>query len=183
MIGILFVYVNKRLPYLLEHWRVPNPARPAIGGLLCGIVALGIGKEVLYSGTDLFAEGIPALLATSGVYSLGSMVLLLVGIGLAVGFTVGGSGSGGLTMPAMILGAFSGAIVAAVFSIPAGESLPFLIAGLAACLASSLNVPVAAAVIGLEVFGAQAAFAAVLGSVIGYQIGRGHLMYRYLQKT
>jgi CIC family chloride channel protein len=111
-----------------------------------------------------------------------SLFVLMVGIALAVGFVVGGSGSGGLTMPAMTIGVLSGALVAGIFSVPPAESLPLLVAGMTACLASSLNVPIAAAVISLEVFGAGTAYAAVLGSVIGYQIGRGHLMYRYLKR-
>lgn len=180
--GILFVYLNKRLPYLLERWRAPVALRPAIGGLLCGVVALLVGREVLYSGTDLFGQTIPDLLNTAGAFPIGRLVLLLLGIGLAVGFTVGGSGSGGLTMPAMTLGVLSGAVVASVFSASPADSLPSLVAGMTAFLASSLNVPIAAAVISLELFGMGPAYAAVLGSIIGYQMGRGHLMYRYLQK-
>ena len=108
--------------------------------------------------------------------------MLLVGLALATTFTVGFSGSGGLTMPAMTLGTVCGAIVASAFTLRPEDSLPLLLAGMAACLASSLNVPIAAAVLGIEIFGPEVAYAGILGSVIGYQMGRGHLMYRYLKR-
>jgi len=180
-VGILFVYANKRLPYFLERRHIPLRWRPVIGAVLCATAAVVFGREVLFTGVDLFGRGIPDLLRTTVAYEIGSLARLLVGIGLAVTFTVGSSGSGGLTMPAMTLGVLSGAVVASIFAVDPAQSLPFLIAGMTACLASSLNVPIAAAVISLEIFGAGMAYAAVLGSVIGYQIGRGHLMYRYLK--
>jgi len=182
VVGILFVFLNKRLPHFLEKRAVPHGLRPVIGAVLATALALTIGKEVFYTGTDLFAAEIPLLLETPGALPVLSLFVLMVGIALAVGFVVGGSGSGGLTMPAMTLGVLSGALVAGIFSVPPAESLPLLVAGMTACLASSLNVPIAAAVISLEVFGAGTAYAAVLGSVIGYQMGRGHLMYRYLKR-
>ena len=181
LLGILFVYANKRLPSLLEQRKIPPVLRPAMGGLFCGILAAFLGREILFPGSGLFTRELPEMLAIPHTLATARLLLLLVGICLATSFTVGSGGSGGLTMPAMTLGALCGAVIASAYSIEPVAALPLLLAGMTACLASSLNIPIAAAVLSIEIFGTGAAYACVLGSVIGYQIGRGHLMFRYLQ--
>ena len=50
-------------------------------------------------------------------------------------------------------------------------------AGLAGLIASSLNVPLAAAIIVSEVFGPQLGFPAAIAAILGFQLNRHHTVY------
>jgi CIC family chloride channel protein len=48
-------------------------------------------------------------------------------------------------------------------------------------LAAVLNVPIAAMIILMEMFGTSYAVPAVLGSIIAFSIARSEVVYRYLE--
>lgn len=145
--------------------------RPAVGGLLAGLVlvavpdASGVGFGFMQS-----LVMIPRPLAY--------LLLLCTVKIIATSLTIGSGGSGGLVIPALIIGAISGNIVAGVV---AGGDLSLAasiaVSGMSASLASIANVPIAAAILLIEMTGLQLGVPATVGTVIGFMIGRRHVIY------
>ncbi|MFO7736181.1 MAG: chloride channel protein [bacterium] len=95
--------------------------------------------------------------------------------------TVGSGMSAGFTGPATITGILTGAAFALFFGIsPTGpDYYAFVAAGFSGILASSMNIPLAAAVIAVETFGLEVSFPAGIAAVVGFQINRQHTIYRF----
>jgi len=64
-------------------------------------------------------------------------------------------------------------------AIPANSGVYYalLAAGMSGVLSGSLNAPIAAAIIGTEIFGADYAVPATLSSIISFQIARSSYLY------
>ncbi len=91
--------------------------------------------------------------------------------GLTNSITVGSGLSGGFIGPSVIMGLFLGAAMAQFFGIQANSRVYYalLVAGMSGVLSGSLNAPIAAAIIGTEIFGAEYAVPATLSSIISFQ--------------
>ncbi len=153
----------KRIPF--------RGLRPILGGVLTGLILVYV-PQAAGIGTD-FIQGL-----ITEVQPLRLIVLLLVGKTLATSFTVGSGGSAGLVIPALFVGALVGnftACLAGADGSPLTASLA--VSGMAASLAAVANVPIAAAVMLVEMVGMQLGVPAVLGSVVGYAIGRSRTIY------
>ncbi len=89
--------------------------------------------------------------------------------------------SAGFTGPSLIMGMLVGYIMAEVAGAApySTEYYPLLSAGFAATLGSSINVPIAAAVIGVELFGLHYGLPCGLAGIIGFQINRHYTLYDY----
>ena len=97
--------------------------------------------------------------------------------------TVGSGMSAGFTGPSLILGMLLGYVLSSLFGVPAysPEYYAILGAGFAAMLASSINVPIAAAILGLELFGLHYGLPCGVAAVIGFQMNRHRTLYDYAQ--
>ncbi len=106
-------------------------------------------------------------------------ILLAVMKGLTNSITVGSGLSGGFIGPSVIMGLFLGAAMAQFFGIQANSGVYYalLVAGMSGVLSGSLNAPIAAAIIGTEIFGAEYAVPATLSSIISFQIARSSYLY------
>ncbi len=95
--------------------------------------------------------------------------------------TVGSGMSAGFTGPAVIAGMLLGASAASFLNIDYASPTyyAFLAAGFSGMLASSMNVPLAAAVMATEVFGLHYSLPAALAAIIGFQAMRHHTIYEY----
>ena len=95
--------------------------------------------------------------------------------------TVGSGMSAGFTGPAAIIGMLFGSAVANFLNIPPGSANhhAFIAVGFSGLLASSMNIPIAAAIITIEIFGLQYGFPAGIAAVIGYQVNRRNTIYSY----
>ena len=90
--------------------RVPPSVRPAIGGLVVGLLALGLAgvsgeHGVLFGGYELMADSI------HGELAIGVMAVLVIGKILATSFSIATGGSGGVFAPSLAIGALLGAAV------------------------------------------------------------------------
>ncbi|SDZ16868.1 chloride channel protein, partial [Tindallia californiensis] len=143
---------------------------PILGGILTGILLFYL-PDVGGTGTAMIQGMI------NGSFPIAFLCFLLVGKMLATSFTVASGGSAGLVIPSLFLGAITGNLLSSILVADAGLNASLVIAGMAASLASVANVPVAAAIMLIEMVGLQLGVPATLGSIIGYAIGHSRVIY------
>ncbi len=115
----------KRLP-------VPDYAKPAIGGLGVGLIAVSM-PQVLGGGYGWIQEAI------YGNITLWLLAVLLVAKLTAFCLTVSSGGSGGVFAPSIFIGAMLGGFAADIFGQPPA---PFVVVGMAAMLGGAARVPI-----------------------------------------
>ncbi|MEM7248550.1 MAG: chloride channel protein [Acidobacteriota bacterium] len=129
---------------------LPRAIKPALGGLLTGLVALvawklsdkGLGYGVLSSGYGVLQEGFTEPAA------IGVTTFLLVAVGkmLTTSFSVGSGGSGGVFGPSVVIGGALGGAVGLLVdrALPAAEVHPgaFVMVGMAGFFAAAGHAPV-----------------------------------------
>ena len=163
-VGVLF----SKLLYLIEDvcdwaWRGPEWLRPAVGGLLLGLL--------LFAMPQLYGVGYPVLEASvAGKYTIGFLLLLVVAKMVATSLTIGIGGSGGVFEPSLVIGAAFGAAVGEVVGlvIPglAGQAGTFALIGMAAVFAGSTRAPITAGIILFELTGEYTIILPLLLAVI-----------------
>ena len=122
--------------------RLPGPLflRPALGGLLLGLLALAL-PQVLGGGYGWMQQ------AMDGKMVLGTLLLLAAAKMLAMSFTVASGGSGGVFAPSLFVGTFLGAAVATSVNMvypEAGLSVAaFAVVGMASFFSGAARVPIA----------------------------------------
>ncbi|HDY87850.1 MAG TPA: chloride channel protein, partial [bacterium] len=141
---------------------------------------LGVSKNMI---TAVLAGDLPILTGRFGFISSISFILVVMLFCklLCNCVTVGSGMSAGFTGPAAIAGMLLGSALACYLNIEFSSPTyyAFLAAGFSGMLASSMNVPLAAAVMTTEIFGLQYSFPAGLAAVIGFQIMRHSTIYDY----
>lgn len=107
------------------------------------------------------------------------LAVLLIVKAIANCLTVGSGMSAGFAGPAIIIGLLLGACFAFLFKVPvlSSEYYALLAAGFAGMFSSTMNTPIASAVITLEMFGIHYGWPAGLASIIGFQINRSRTLY------
>lgn len=190
VLGILFVVAFKRVFDMFQRHNRVGRWRPAIGGLVCAALGLALQGKVLGPGTELFSQMLKPDTAHGAAVVVALLGLLLLGKLAATVFTVGSGNPAGLTFPVLIIGAMGGKIMASVLvpllecsSAPtASTHIAYVATGMAGLLAAVLNVPIAALVIVMEMFGTSYAAPAALGSIIAFTLARSDVVYGYLDK-
>lgn len=134
-------------------WRGPEWARPAVGGILLGGVLLVL--------PEMYGGGFPVLSrAVANEYTIGFLLLLLVGKIVACSLTLGIGGSGGVFTPSLfcgaMLGAAFGAAVQQLMPTLGGSVGAYAVVGMAAVFAGAARAPIAAIVILVELTGQYA---------------------------
>ena len=158
-----------------------------IGSLVASLFAwivnsdlLGTSKNIIASlfshdNTNLFGN-----LSKSTPVAL-ILVIMLIVKATTNCITVGSGMSAGFTGPAVIIGMLLGAFIANSLGIDNSSASysAFIAAGFSGVLASSMNIPIAAAVMTIEIFGLQYSFPAGLAAVVGFQVNRHNTIYDY----
>ena len=117
------------------------------------------------------------LAATSiDVYSLLAVIVALI---LATTFIAGTGASGGLFRPIMFLGSLLGILIASIIGFP--YPIILAIVGISASLCTTLNVPVTSAIICIELFGPIALVPSIMGTLVGYFIGKRYVIYHEIR--
>jgi CIC family chloride channel protein len=167
-LGVMSGLVGTVLPMALygvrdAFHRIPCPPhiKPAIGGLLVGLLALAL-PQVLGGGYEWIQAAIDGRLALT--------LLLLLGFSkmLAFALTVGSGGSGGVFAPSLYVGAMFGGFLGRIFHQPPDA---FAIVGMAAVFGAAARVPVATLLMVTEMTGGYrllvpAALAVILSNMI-----------------
>ncbi|MFC8513981.1 chloride channel protein [Streptomyces sp. NPDC057257] len=155
-IGAAVVGVGfSRFLYLIEDacdwlWRGPEWLRPAVGGVVLGLLLLALPQ--------MYGVGYPVLQkATEGGYAVGFLLLLLVGKMLATSLTIGIGGSGGVFAPSLFIGAMLGSAygigVHHLLPQSAGAVGAYALVGMGAVFAGAARAPITAVVILFELTG------------------------------
>ncbi len=186
-LGGLYTRLYSLIVRLFKRDRGNVLLKVAGGTLLASVPAwlinpglLGTSSEMfgaLFAGdlsilTGIFHSRLPVALA---------LIVMLVLKALFNCLTVGSGMSAGFTGPSVLIGMLLGSSLANFLRIPAfsPDYYAFLAAGFSGMLASSMNVPLAAAVITTEIFGLNYSLPAGLAAIIGFQINRHQTIYDY----
>jgi CIC family chloride channel protein len=148
LVGVAFIRVLYGTEDLLDRlWRGPEWLRPAVGGVLLGLVLLALPQ--------LYGVGYPPLeKAIGGHYVFWFMLLLLAGKLVATSLTIGIGGSGGVFAPSLFMGAMLGsAYGAGLHSLLPGLTAPagaYGLVGMGAVFAAAARAPITAVIIIFE---------------------------------
>ncbi|MBJ8342660.1 chloride channel protein [Antrihabitans sp. YC3-6] len=156
--------------------------KPAIGGVLVGLLALGI-PEILGSGYGWVQQG----LDRTDLLAMPLWLILVLPIAkiVATSLSIGTGGSGGIFGPGLVIGAFTGAAVWRVLepiapAVPDSPA-PFVIVGMMACFGAIARVPLAVMLMVAEMTGGITILAPAMIAVgLAYLIVRasGDTIYR-----
>lgn len=165
--GVVGVGFSKIL-YAIEDacdwaWRWPEWARPAVGGLLLGVVLLLL--------PEMYGVGYPVLEnAVAGKYAIGFLLLLLAGKVVATSLTIGIGGSGGVFAPSLFMGAMAGSAfgLAAhdLFGTAAGPVGSYALIGMGAVFAGAARAPITAVVILFELTGEYSVILPLMAAIV-----------------
>ncbi len=137
--AILYIKVFYGVIDIFKKLSVPNHIKPAIGGLLTGI----IGFFLPY--TLSFSYGI-AQQAIFNQVAIPTLIALALGKIFTTSFSIGSGGSGGVFGPSIVIGGAMGGAVGKIFHelIPAIVTSPgaFVIVGMAGFFAAASNTPI-----------------------------------------
>jgi CIC family chloride channel protein len=155
-----FVRVFDRITVVFAEMKVSESLKPAIGGLLTGVVALLVYAVSLgeLDSLSVLGFGYGALQgALDG--QVGIWVLLLVAFGkmLTTSLTIGSGGSGGVFGPSMVIGGALGGAVGLAFNLVLPDLVPnpgaFVFVGMAGFFAGAANTPISTLIMVSEMTG------------------------------
>lgn len=157
LLGIVAGVVGAALPALFYHvrdlfGRLPGPPhwKPALGGLLVGLVAVA-EPRALTAGYGWME------LALAGGLGLGTLLVILLLKGPLMSLTIGSGGSGGVFGPTVVIGALLGTVTGLLLErfVPAMGAQPaaFTLVGMAAVFAAAARTPISTLIMVAEMTG------------------------------
>jgi H+/Cl- antiporter ClcA len=156
------------------------------GSVLAYVIAWAVNPELLGTSRNIIESMLTDNLSavTGRLSSLPVMPVIIVIIFLKIlcnCITVGSGMSAGFAWPAVIVGMLLGVIVSQISNVDclSPTYFAYLSAGFAGMLASAMNVPLAAAVMAIEVFGLQYSFPSGFSAILGFQVSRHRTIYDY----
>lgn len=177
VLGVAAGLVGAVLPAVFYHLRdlfrrLPGPPhlRPALGGLIVGLVGMAV-PEALGTGYG-WVE-----LALAGSLALPLMLRLLVLKAPLMSITIGSGGSGGVFGPTVVIGAMLGGVVGtAVEHLAPGAEISvagFVLVGMAAVFAGAARTPISTLIMVAEMTGGYALIVpTMLANVLAFMIQR-----------
>lgn len=165
VVGTVLPEVFYRIRDAFLALRIPAWIKPAIGGLLVGLIGMRL-PQVLGGGYGWIQEAI------NGSLALHLLFILLVAKIVALSFTVSSGGSGGVFAPSL----FVGAMLGGVFAIFAHQSpAGMVVIGMSAVFAGAARVPIATLLMVVEMTGGYqllvpAALAVMLSFLVQSQL-------------
>ncbi len=146
-VGVAFVRVLYWSEDLFDAWTFPEPLKPAVGGLLIGLIGLaypqifGVGYRAI---EQTLHNNMPLML-------MATLVIVKV---VATSCTVGSGGSGGVFAPSLFLGAMLGGsfgdVAHTLWPTITAPSGAYALVGMAAVFAAAARAPISAVLILFE---------------------------------
>lgn len=149
VVAFLYILLLDRFEHLFEEWRIPFWIKPALGGLVVGVLAFLFRPEILGTGYPGIGQ------ALAGGINAPTILLLLVALKLiATPLTIGSGGQGGLFAPSLFLGAMLGVGFGSLAHMlfPAAIAPPpaYGLVGMGAVLAGAVRAPITAILLPFE---------------------------------
>lgn len=190
-LGIFYVKVFYGTRNIFRKLKIPNHLKPAIGGLMLGMLVLSLGwwnQQVLYGMLGLGYGCIQ--LAMDAKLSLSVMLIIVIAKIFATSFTIGSGGSGGVFAPSLVIGAMLGGLFGGIahFFFPGiitGATMSaFVLVGMAAFFSGVAKVPIAAILMISEMAGSYSLLVPLmLASAVAYALSGGWTIYENQKKT
>ena len=144
-------------------WRGPEWLRPAVGGMVLGLLLLVLPQ--------MYGVGYPVLdNAVDGRYAVAFLALLLVGKMVATSLTIGIGGSGGVFAPSLFIGAMLGAgfgqTAHALAPSIAGPVGAYGLIGMGAVFAGAARAPITAVIILFELTGEYTIILPLMAAIV-----------------
>ena len=177
-LGIFFIKSFLSFQEFIKE-KINTDFRPVIGFALTGLIAALFFRDRL---ADVLGDpsGLIERSATTG-YPMKLAIILLVSRGLTTFLTIGFGGSGGLFSPTVLMGSLCGIIVGDILGVP--DSRVLVTTGIAAALSGVMNVPMAAVIIVVEVFGVNFIIPAAIGSAIAFPLAQKWVIYPHVRRV
>lgn len=138
--GYFYIKCFYGVTRLFKNWNIPNHFKPAIGGLVTGVIGCFILKEAMAFGYGYVQQAI------HNEVTILFLLLLAVGKILTTSFSIGSGGSGGVFGPSVVIGGAMGGVVGKGFNIlmPTVVTQPgtFVIVGMAGFFTAVSNTPI-----------------------------------------
>jgi len=178
LVSVLFLNALQHSGALFSRWRIAEWMKPAVGGLLVGVLGLVFPR--------VLGEGYHAVTAVmAGQVIWWAAILLMLAKILATSITLGSGSPGGSFAPAVFIGAMLGSAVCQLMALVLPSVFTYrasyALAGAAGLVAGALNAPITAALIVFEISGSYAVILPVLlvvalSALLTYRI-RGASVY------
>jgi CIC family chloride channel protein len=150
IVGWAFIKLLYKTEDIFDLWKIPSWLKPAMGGLLIGIIGLFFPQ--------IFGVGYPSIEKVLNGHLAPVLVLALVGMKiLATSLTLGSGGSGGVFAPSLfigvMLGSSYGSALHALFPALPISAGAFALVGMGAVFAGAAQAPISAIFILFEMTG------------------------------
>jgi len=150
LFGKLYVNCFYGVQHLFKLWNFPLMLKPAVGGLLLGLLAMLV-PQVLGSGYGMVQA------ALYGKVALWIMLVVALAKILATSLTISSGGSGGVFAPSLVIGAMLGgafgASAQALFPSLVHDPRAYVLIGMAGFFAGVSNTPIATLIMVSELTG------------------------------
>ncbi|MFQ5901056.1 MAG: chloride channel protein [Thermodesulfobacteriota bacterium] len=109
LIGWLYTHIFNQTFHYFRRLRLPDWLKPAIGGLIHGLLVFFVARELWGMGYETIQNAI------DGRLTIVLMLILLFGKMFSTSFTIASGGSGGVIAPSLFIGAMLGGILGKAF--------------------------------------------------------------------
>ena len=181
------LYVN------FYHWVSEKSERKQLrlvslisGAILVSLIAFFYQQDLLGTSSIIFQNlldgkipNLPSFFQNPKFIFIGLLLLALFK-GLTNCLTVGTGYSAGFAGPSVIMGLLIGASFSKLLNIEplSGSYYGFMAAGMSGILSASMNVPLAAAAMGAELFGSNIGFSSTIASIVAFQVARSITLFK-----
>jgi len=177
LVGLVYIFSYHYSKKLFKSLGIPNHVKPAIGGLLVGLMGLYV-HQILGTGYG-FSQ---MVLTDCERFTIAFLLFLTFAKIFATSLTVGSGGSGGLFAPSLVIGSFLGGAVGLFFHklMPNVVTQPeaYALVGMAAFLSGVSKTPLTAIILVLEITGSYNLLpATMVASSVAYIVTGEHTLY------
>ncbi|MFQ5815139.1 MAG: chloride channel protein [Candidatus Hydrothermarchaeaceae archaeon] len=175
VISLIYVRTFFGLRNLFKNLGIKNHFKPALGGLMLGLMAYFL-PQVMGMGYGWLQY------AMVGELTLKLMLIMVFAKILATSFTIGSGGSGGVFAPSMVIGGMLGGVMGQLFNylFPSivTDPISFVLIGMGAFFAGAGKVPITSIIMVSEMTGGYGLLPALtLAATISYLITGSSSIY------